>query len=59
MENHTSAIAAPIFNHRGEVIAGISIAGIEANYHNDRIPELAAKVIAAAEEISNRLGYLH
>lgn len=57
LENHTSAIAAPIFNHRGEVIGGISIAGIEANYQNDQIPELAAKVIAAAQEISNQLGY--
>lgn len=57
LENHTSAIAAPIFNHHGKVVAGISIAGIEAHYQNDRIPDLAAKVIAAAQEISNRLGY--
>ena len=41
----------------GKVIAGISIAGIEANYQNDRIPELAEKVITAAQEISNQLGY--
>ena len=57
LENHTSAIAAPIFNHHGKVIAGISIAGIEANYQNARIPELAEKVITAAQEISNQLGY--
>lgn len=27
LENHTTSIAAPIFNHKGDVIAGISIAG--------------------------------
>ncbi|TQR19706.1 IclR family transcriptional regulator [Psychrobacillus vulpis] len=58
LENHTSAIAAPIFNHRGEVIAGISIAGIEANYQNEKVDIFAKKVIDAANEISEKLGYL-
>ncbi|MCG7336860.1 IclR family transcriptional regulator [Sporosarcina sp. ACRSM] len=57
LENHTSSIAAPIFDHQGYVIAGISIAGIEANYQNDRIAYLADKVMTAAREISKRLGY--
>jgi len=58
LENHTSAIAAPIFDYKGNVIAGISVAGIEANYRNENIPTFAAKVIQAAEEISQRLGYM-
>ena len=58
LENHTSAIAAPIFNYKGEVIAGISIAGIEANYQNENEPIFAKKAMDAANEISKRLGYL-
>ncbi|MBS4192638.1 IclR family transcriptional regulator [Bacillus sp. FJAT-49705] len=58
LENHTSAIAAPIFDHKGEVIAGISIAGIEANYQNENVPSFAEKVKRAAEQISERLGYI-
>jgi IclR family KDG regulon transcriptional repressor len=57
LENHTSAIASPIFNHLGEVITGISIAGIEANYQGDNIEKYAKKVKKVAEEISIRLGY--
>jgi len=57
LENHTSAIAAPIFNHKKEVIAGISIAGIEANYQNGQVEILREKVIEAAKDISEQLGY--
>lgn len=58
LENHTSAIAAPIFDHKGDVVAGISIAGIEANYQNENVPQLAAKAMEAAGKISERLGYI-
>lgn len=58
LENHTSAIAAPIFDHKGDVIAGISIAGIEANYQNENISIFAEKAKRAAEQISERLGYI-
>ncbi|OAH59601.1 MULTISPECIES: IclR family transcriptional regulator [Bacillaceae] len=58
LENHTSAIAAPIFDHKGDVIAGISIAGIEANYQNENIPIFVEKAKRAAEQISERLGYI-
>ena len=57
LENHTSAIAAPIFDHTGEVIAGISIAGIEANYQGENMTIFVAKVKEAAQEISKRLGH--
>ena len=59
LENHTSAVAAPIFNYKGEVIAGLSIAGIEANYRNEKnVHILAQKAIEAANEISEKLGYI-
>lgn len=57
LENYTSAIAAPIFDFKGEVIGGLSIAGIEANYQNDNIAFYANKVMNAADEISRKLGY--
>ncbi|MDQ0243643.1 DNA-binding IclR family transcriptional regulator [Bacillus fengqiuensis] len=59
LENYTSAIAAPIFNHKGEVTAGISIAGLDVNYQQERLPELSEKVKNAAHEISRKLGYIH
>ena len=58
LENYTSAIAAPIFDYKGNVVAGISIAGIEANYQGENIPLFAARVKEAAEEISRQLGYM-
>ena len=57
LENHTSAIAAPIFDFKGEIIGGLSIAGIEANYQNEQIDFYANKVMEAAEQISEKLGY--
>ncbi|WP_066301221.1 IclR family transcriptional regulator [Bacillus sp. FJAT-29937] len=57
LENYTSAVAVPIFNHKGEVIAGISIAGIEANYQDGNIEYFANKAKKVAEEISMRLGH--
>ncbi|MEI4768333.1 IclR family transcriptional regulator [Psychrobacillus sp. FJAT-51614] len=57
LEDHSSAIAAPIFNHKGEVIGGISIAGIDANYQNEQVDIFAEKAIDAANKISEKLGY--
>ena len=57
LENHTSAVAAPIFNHLGEVVAGISIAGIEANYQDENVQVLSEKVKKVAMDISKQLGY--
>src|SRR5699024_5536445 len=56
LEDHTTAIAAPIFNHKGNVIGGLSIAGIEANYTEDNITTYEQKVIKAANNISTNLG---
>lgn len=57
LENYTSSIAAPIYNHKGEVVAGISIAGIEVNYQNENVTYFSEKAISAANEISRKLGY--
>lgn len=57
LENYTSALAAPIFDHRGQVIAGLSIAGPDVRFQNERLPELKVKVMGASEEISRKLGW--
>jgi len=57
LENYTSAIAAPIFNHKGEVVAGLSIAGLEANYQEENIKIFVEKLKNATSEISRQLGY--
>ncbi len=50
-------IAAPIFNHREEVIAAISISGPTMRITDERIAEIAELVKKAAGNISNKLGF--
>ncbi|KKB74319.1 MULTISPECIES: IclR family transcriptional regulator [Bacillus] len=57
LEDYTSAIAAPIFNNKRQIVAGISIAGFEARFQNDRLPYLTERVRQAALEISRKLGF--
>lgn len=57
LENYTSAIAAPIFDHKGDVIAAISIAGLEANYGDENAEIFVEKLKKATAEISRQLGY--
>ncbi|ARK25524.1 IclR family transcriptional regulator [Sporosarcina sp. P37] len=58
LENFTTSVAAPIFDFNGEVIAGLSIAGIEANYQEENLQTFISKVKEAASEISRQLGYI-
>ncbi|GAB6258473.1 IclR family transcriptional regulator [Peribacillus sp. N1] len=57
LENYISAVAAPIFNYKGYIIAGISVAGLEVNYQNELLPPLVEKVKSAALDISREFGY--
>ncbi|WP_110928623.1 IclR family transcriptional regulator [Bacillus massiliglaciei] len=56
LENYTASVSAPVFNSDGQVIAGISIAGIEARYQEERLPKLIRQVKESAEKISKRMG---
>ena len=56
-EEGVRCVAAPIRDHSGLVIAAISIAGPSMRVTKERVPELAAHVIRAANEISAKLGY--
>nr|WP_109429905.1 IclR family transcriptional regulator [Sulfoacidibacillus thermotolerans] len=57
LENDTSAVAAPIFDHRGMVIAGLSIAGPTTRFDEERVWTLVERVVFYAHECSTRLGY--
>ena len=59
LENHTAAIAAPIFANDGTVVAGISISGLAIEYSESNIPYFIAKVKETAHRISKELGFWH
>jgi DNA-binding IclR family transcriptional regulator len=51
-------VAAPVFNHRGQVVAAVSIAGPSVRLTRERILSLVDPLKATAEAISRNLGYL-
>jgi DNA-binding IclR family transcriptional regulator len=51
------AIGAPIYDHKGEAVAAVSVNGPTARLTPDRIPEVAALVQAVAGRISSQLGF--
>jgi len=58
LEAGLTAIAAPVRNAEGNVIASISASGPSFRIPADRIPVLAVAVRRAAAEVSRRLGWL-
>ena len=52
-----NAVAAPITGADGQVLAAISASGPAYRFTEERLYEIAPAVIAAAAEISRRLGY--
>jgi IclR family acetate operon transcriptional repressor len=50
-------VAAPVFSSDGSVVASIGITAATVRLPEKRIPEMAAKVIAAAAEASQLLGH--
>lgn len=60
-EEHEMGIkcaASPIFNFKGEVIAGISVAGPIMRINDNKIQHMAKEVLKASKEISESLGAL-
>lgn len=51
-----SAVAAPVFDHRGVVVAAISVNGPTARIGGERLKTLGAIVVRAATRVSQRLG---
>ena len=58
LEPGLNAVAAPIRGPGGLVIAAVSVSGPSFRLPEERIPAVAARVIAAATEISYLMGYL-
>jgi DNA-binding IclR family transcriptional regulator len=58
LEEGLTAVAAPVRNAEGSVIASISASGPSFRIPADRIPALADSVRRAAAEISRRLGWI-
>lgn len=56
-EDGVRCVAAPVRDHSGQVIAAISIAGPTMRVTKERLAELAAHVVGAANEISTNLGH--
>ncbi|MFE7171465.1 IclR family transcriptional regulator [Streptomyces sp. NPDC057616] len=52
------AMAAPVRNRDGEVIAALSASGPGYRFTEERMHELAPNLLKGAEEISHRMGYL-
>jgi DNA-binding IclR family transcriptional regulator len=59
-ENETGArcVAAPLFDHRGQCVGAISIAGPASRLTPDCLAPLGERIRSAAEGISARLGYV-
>jgi DNA-binding IclR family transcriptional regulator len=57
MVNELVAFAAPVFDHRGQVVAAVSVSAPSFHAPVDRIPFFAALVVDTAKDISRRMGY--
>jgi DNA-binding IclR family transcriptional regulator len=58
-ENETgiTCIAAPIFNHLGEVAGAISVSGTALRMNDEKIDSIKGKLIEVGKKVSQRLGY--
>ncbi len=57
LETGLNAVAAPIRDHNGSVIAALSISGPAYRLEQSRFEEVAQVVVGAATQISRRIGY--
>lgn len=57
LELGLNAVAAPVRAHDGRVIGALSVSGPAYRLQRDRLPELAARTVVAADELSRRMGY--
>jgi DNA-binding IclR family transcriptional regulator len=57
LEENTASVAAPIFDHHGRICAGLSIAGPDVRFGDERLPELIHVLQEAVKRISFELGW--
>ena len=58
LEEGLSAVASPIWNHEGSVVAAISVSGPSFRLPRRRLTELGTAASQAAQTISKQIGYL-
>jgi DNA-binding IclR family transcriptional regulator len=59
LEVGLTAVAAPIRNNHGDVVASMSVSGPTFRITPDHIDDVVAATVQAAEEVSHRLGWGH
>jgi DNA-binding IclR family transcriptional regulator len=59
LEIGLTAVAAPIRNAHGDVIASMSVSGPTFRLGEDRVNEVVKQLVEAAAEVSHRLGWGH
>jgi DNA-binding IclR family transcriptional regulator len=57
LEEGYAAVGAPVRDHDGRAVAAISVGGPSARLTKARIPELARRVVRAADRTSRHLGH--
>jgi len=57
VDRDVRAVAAPILNGMGELVAGLSVAGPVYRISKKRVPQLRRLVIEYAKKISSKMGY--
>ena len=56
-EEDVRCVAAPVFDHKGEVVGSISVSGPKYRIPLDRVEELGIETREAALTVSRRIGY--
>jgi IclR family transcriptional regulator, KDG regulon repressor len=56
-EEGVRCVGAPVFDHRGDVVASISVSGPTQRVREEIVPDLARTLTDAAAEMSRRLGF--
>ena len=59
LEVGLTAVAAPVRNAHGDVVASMSVSGPSFRLNADRLDHVVALTVAAAAEVSHRLGWGH
>ncbi len=58
LETGLSAVAAPVWNHAGQVVAIISVSGPSFRLPRERLMELGVEIKQVADTISHQMGYI-
>ncbi|AWB91475.1 IclR family transcriptional regulator [Aeromicrobium chenweiae] len=57
LEHGLTAVAAPLHNAHGDVIASLSVSGPTFRFDEERLADVVRSVVGTAQEVSERLGW--